>query len=105
MTPAIMVYVTAGDRDEALMISRAVVNERLAACANIFPEITAVYRWEGAVSEATEVVIILKTTDVQLAELTARIKELHSYDCPCVAAISIEGGNPDFIDWITQQTN
>jgi len=101
---AIMVYVTAGGRDEATKLAHAVIDERLAACVNILPEITAVFRWEGAVSEGAETAMIMKSTGALLPKLTARIKELHSYDCPCVVAIPIEGGNKAFIKWIADET-
>jgi len=101
---AIMVYVTAADRDEALTIARAVIAERLAACANILPGVTSVFHWDGDIIEDTETVLILKSTPANLDRLTERVKSLHSYDCPCVVALPIEGGNRAFIDWIREET-
>jgi periplasmic divalent cation tolerance protein len=98
------VYVTASSRDEALKIARHMVEERLAACANILPGITSVYWWEGKVQEEGEVSLILKTRRDLVDPLVARVKELHSYTCPCVVALPLSGGNPAFLDWIVKET-
>jgi periplasmic divalent cation tolerance protein len=99
-----MIYVTTSSREEALRIGRAVVADRLAACANVLPGITSVYRWQGEVQEEGETALILKTRSDLVERLTARVKELHSYDCPCVVALPIAGGNPDFLQWIAEET-
>jgi periplasmic divalent cation tolerance protein len=96
----IVVYVTAGNEAEALRIGRAVVEERLAACANAIPGMRSVYRWQGRIEEAVETVLILKSTEALVEELTRRIRELHSYELPCVVALKIAGGNPAYLDWI-----
>jgi len=93
-----LVYITTSSRVEASAIGRAMVDERLAACANVLGDITSFYWWEGAVQEDGEVSLILKTQDHLVDRLTQRVKELHSYDCPCVVAIPIAAGNPDFLD-------
>jgi periplasmic divalent cation tolerance protein len=99
-----MIYVTAGSNDEARRIGHSLVEARLAACANILPPMTSVYWWEGAVQEDSEVAMILKTRQDLVESLIERIRELHSYDCPCVVALPITGGNPDFLQWIDSQT-
>ncbi len=101
----VSVYVTAGNTDEAINIARTLIHERLAACANILGEITSVYRWEDAVHEDPETAIILKSRRDLVGPLTERIKELHSYDCPCVTALDITGGNPEFLAWIETETD
>lgn len=101
---AIFVYVTTADIAEARRIGRAVVERRLAACANAIDGMHSVYWWEGAVQEATEAVLILKTEKDRLQELIAAIKARHSYDCPCIEALDIADGNPDFLAWIRQET-
>ena len=103
MQPAI-VYVTAGSREEALRIARCAVEARIAACANVFPAITSVYRWDGAIQEDGEVSLILKTREDLIDVLVAKIKEIHSYDCPCVVSFPITGGNPAFLEWIAEET-
>ena len=101
---AAMIYITVGSRDEALAIARTVVEERLAACANVLSGATSVYWWEGAVQEDGEVPMILKTREDLVEPLVERVRELHSYDCPCVVALSIAAGNPDFLSWIAGET-
>ena len=98
------VYATVVDEAEAKRIAKAVVEERLAACANVFGSIQSVYRWDGRVCEGEEVALVLKTTDERMAELIDRIKQLHSYDTPCIACIPVIDGNPDFLEWIKQET-
>ena len=102
---AVMIYMTAGSQDEAQTIARQMVGERLAACANILAGVRSIYRWEGEVHDDPEVVVVMKTTAAKVALLTERIRTLHSYDCPCVVSVPIEGGNPEFFDWITQETS
>ena len=95
-----LVYVTVGSRLEAAKIADAVVVEKLAACANLLPGVRSVFEWQGKVCREEEVVLILKTVAGRMEKLTDRIKELHSYECPCIVYFSIDGGNPDFLSWI-----
>ena len=97
-------YVTAPSREAALAIGRAVVAERLAACANVVDGAASVYWWRGKLEEAREAVLILKTRAELVERLTARVKALHSYQCPCVVALPIAGGNPEYLDWIAAET-
>lgn len=101
---AMWVYVTASSRQEALSIGRAVVGERLAACANILDGMISIYWWERSLQEEGEASLILKTRSDLIDRLTARIGELHSYACPCVVAMPISAGNPAYLDWIFQET-
>ena len=97
-------YVTTPSRDEALTIGRTVVQERLAACANVLDGMTSIYWWQGALEQAGEAVLVLKTRADLVERLTARIRELHSYECPCVVALPIAAGNPEYLDWIAAET-
>lgn len=97
-------YVTAASREEAFAIGRALVEDRLAACANVMPGMTSLYWWDGKIEEGSEVVLILKTRANLTDRATARIRALHSYSCPCVVVLPIEGGNPDYLDWLRQET-
>jgi periplasmic divalent cation tolerance protein len=98
------VYVTAKDEAEAARIGRAVVSERLAACANVFGPIRSFYWWEGKVQDDSEAVLVLKSRAALIDSLVARIKSLHSYSVPCVVSLEIEAGNPDFLRWIGAET-
>lgn len=100
-----LIYITAESTYEARAIGRALVEARLAACANVLGPMTSIYRWEGVVQEGEEAVLIAKTTASLVDALTAKVRELHSYDCPCVVALPVDGGNPAFLDWIVAETN
>jgi len=94
------VYMTAGSKGEARSIGKALVEAKLAACVNIIDPMNSIYMWEGELQEATEVVLIAKTTEGRVRELIEKFKSLHSYDCPCAVAIPILTGNQPFLDWI-----
>jgi len=98
------VYITAEHAAEARAIGRALVEERLAACANILEGRHSIYRWKGEVREETEAVLIAKTREELVPALTARVIALHSYDCPCVVAMPIAGGNNAFVEWVHAET-
>ncbi len=101
---ATMIYVTAGSREEALGIGRALVEARIAACVNVLGPVTSIYWWENGVREDSEVGLIVKTRQDLVDSVVAKVKELHSYDCPCVVSLPITAGNPDFLDWIVNET-
>jgi periplasmic divalent cation tolerance protein len=98
------VYITVKDKAQGLAIGRALVEERLAACINLWEGMTSVYRWQGAVEQASEAVLIAKTTEPQLPAIIKRVKALHTYECPCVVAWPIGMGNPPYLEWIERET-
>ncbi len=100
--PINFVYMTAGSDDEAKTIAGALVASKLAACVNILDGMRSVYVWEGAVQEDTEWVLIAKTTEAQVPALIEKVKEVHSYDCPCIVSLPVADGNPAFLDWIAE---
>ena len=100
MEEPVLLYLTCANKDEAKTIARTLIDERLIACANILGKMTSVYRWEGTVVEDEEIAGLLKTRRDMAARATERVKELHSYDLPCVVGLPIQGGNPDFIGWL-----
>jgi len=104
MTQAVLVYITHENEARARALGRALVEARLAACANIFGAMTPIFRWEGEVREGSESVLIAKTRAALVEELTAFVQARHGYDCPCVVALPIVGGNPDFLAWIAAET-
>ncbi len=99
------VYITAADREQAETIGRTLVEERLAACANILPQITSFYWWEGAVQHEREAVLIAKSRAELVDRIVARVRALHSYSVPCVVALPIEQGNADFLRWVERETD
>ena len=100
----VAVCVTAPSRAEAETIGRALVEARLAASVNIVPGVSSFYWWEDAVRESDEAMLWAKTRIDLVEPLTARVKALHSYACPCVIALPITGGNPDYLAWIDAET-
>jgi periplasmic divalent cation tolerance protein len=101
---ACFVYITAPDKAAARDIGRALVDARLAACANIFDGMTSVYRWQGKIQEDSEAVLIAKTRADLVPALTEKVRALHRYDCPCIVALPVDGGSRAFLDWIDAET-
>lgn len=104
MDDFVFVYITTASIEEARHIGRRLVEERLAACGNILPGMESVYRWQGGVETASETVLIAKTRAALVDPLTARVRELHSYECPCVVALPIAAGNPAYLRWLGAET-
>jgi len=106
MTDKIVVLVTCGSAKEARKIVRAVVEKRLAACANILTSpVQSVYRWKGRVESAKEFLLIIKTTKARFPKLKAEVKRLHSYDVPEIIALPIAAGATDYLTWISESVN
>ena len=95
----LVVYVTA-PRAEAAAIARGLVERQLAACVNIVDAVRSVYRWEGAVQEDPEALLIIKTRKEAFATLRDAVTELHSYDCPEVIALPVVDGAPAYLKWV-----
>lgn len=104
MTQTRLIYVTAPNRQEARTIARTVVEEHLAACANILGDIESFYHWEGTLENGQEVALLFKTTTGQTQALIDRVKGLHSYTCPAIVALPIEQGFGPFLDWIVAES-
>jgi periplasmic divalent cation tolerance protein len=104
MTDAILVLTTLPTADAAAEVAKTVVDEKLAACANILPALRSIYRWEGKVQDENEVLVLLKTRQAQYERLKARILGLHPYEVPEVLAIPVEQGNQPYLDWIARET-
>jgi len=97
------IYITTGTKEEARKIGKALVNERLVACANILPA-ESIFLWQGNVEEEAEAVMFVKTRDELADKVINRVKELHSYEVPCIVSFSIESGNPEYLEWIGEST-
>ena len=104
MTQTCMIYATASSPEEARLIARTLVEEKLVACANLIDGATSVYRWQGVVEEATETIMIAKTTKALSGEALMRIEALHSYDVPCAVVYYMAGGLPSYLAWIAAET-
>lgn len=101
---AVFAYITTSSADEARRIANTVVADRLTACANIIPGMSSIYHWEGKIIESSETIVIFKTRDELFPALKNRIRELHSYKTPCIAALSVEDMNAPFLQWILDET-
>jgi periplasmic divalent cation tolerance protein len=102
MTDKRIVLSTAGSTEEAHKIARYLVDNQLAACVNIVPQIESIYRWQGKVESSAEWLLLIKTTSENVPAVEDAIRELHSYDLPECIAIAIEGGASAYLDWIGQ---
>lgn len=99
--PKLIVFVTCANRREAAKIARAIVEARLAACANILPgRLHSIYRWKGKVESARETMIILKTSRRRFDALRRKIERLHSYNTPEIIALPITIGARKYLAWI-----
>jgi periplasmic divalent cation tolerance protein len=98
------VYVTTSGREEARKIGRIIVEEKLAACANIIDGMESIYHWKGKVETGSECILIFKTTYSNVSRLSERVKSLHSYEVPCIISINLaeQEGNEDYLEWIIQ---
>lgn len=97
-------FVMAADEKEAARIARALVEENLAACANIVGPVRSIYRWRGAIEDAREFMLIVKTRARLFDRMAARVKELHSYEVPEIIALPLTAGWKPYLDWIVEST-
>lgn len=93
------------DAETARRIARTLVEERLAACANLIPGVESIYRWQGKIEQNPEVVALFKTTEAGQARLEARLKELHPYELPEILLFRPESGLPAYLRWIEENTS
>ncbi len=100
-----IVLVTAPDRDTALRLARGLVAERLAACVNVVPGATSVYRWEGEVQEEGEIVLVVKAAPGRLEDLERWIGAAHPYDVPEIVAIPTLATHGPYLDWARRETS
>lgn len=101
---ALLVISNLPDQASAERLARHVVETRTAACVNILAPCRSVYRWQGAVEEATEVPVLMKTTRERYPALEAAIRTLHPYELPEIIAVEIGVGLPAYLDWVVAQT-
>ena len=100
MSERLVVLMTAGSQQQAEKIAHTLVKEMLAACVNLLPGVTSVYRWEGEVQRDQEWLLVAKTTRQVLDDLVRRVQALHSYDLPEIVALPVVGGNQAYLRWI-----
>ena len=100
MPKALVVLVTSPDRKHADKIAQALIEEKLAACVNILPEIYSRYWWQGRIENDRELLLIIKTLPSRFKALQKRVLELHCYKAPEVLALPVMAGNPAYLKWL-----
>ena len=96
----VLVLTTLGADADAVALARVLVDERLAACVNILPPMTSIYRWKNAVEQDREQQVVMKTTAGRVAALEARLRQLHPYELPEFLVITASGGSAAYLDWV-----
>ena len=98
----LIIYVTAPDEETAAGIARALVEEKLVACAGIVPGVRSIYRWKGAVEDQQEVLIMAKTGKELFERVEARVKEMHPYEVPEIVAVPLTCGSHEYLEWLAE---
>lgn len=101
---AIVVFVTAPAEEEAAAIARALVEAKLAACVSIINNVRSIYSWQGNIEDDAELLMIVKTRKSLFAGLSAKIRELHSYDVPEIIALPVTESSNDYLEWLHNAT-
>ena len=102
-TTALLVLTTLGSADEARHFVTGLVADRLVACGTVLPRAASIYRWEGAITEEDEVVVLLKTDASKWDELAAAVQERHPYEVPELLAVPVERGMEVYLSWLTNE--
>ncbi|MGV3743059.1 MAG: divalent-cation tolerance protein CutA [Burkholderiaceae bacterium] len=100
---SILMLTNVPDAETARKIAHGLVESRLAACVNCLPQVASVYRWQGAIEEASEIMLLIKTTAEKYAEAEALIEVLHPYELPEIIAFAMDQGLPAYLKWIEQE--
>lgn len=98
--PCLLVLCTCPDRAVALDLGRLLVAEDLAACVNLIPELTSVFRWEERVETQTECLLLIKTTEARYPSLERRLQDAHPYQVPEIIAVPLKAGSPAYLAWL-----
>ena len=98
----IIILTTASSDKEAEIIGSKLINNKLAACVNIIPNIKSIYRWEGKINEDSEYLLIIKTVKRAEEDVFENIRKLHSYDTPEMISIPITGGVKSYLNWLSK---
>ena len=104
LSDAIIVFMTASNGEEAARLADMLVGAHLAACVQILPEMESVYRWQGKIERAPEILLLAKTTRSKFEELEREVRALHSYDTPEIIAVPVIAGSASYLDWLIQST-
>jgi periplasmic divalent cation tolerance protein len=100
----LVAFCTFPDRESAETIATTLVEERLAACVNLVPDLTSLYRWQGELHREPECLLLIKTTAARFEALRARLRALHPYELPEIIGLPISHGDPAYLQWLTENT-
>jgi len=100
----LVVLVTASSEEEGLKIASALVDAEMVACVNMIEKVRSIFKWRGKVEDEKETLLIIKTRTERMAEVVAKVKEVHSYDVPEVIALPVVEGNQSYLRWIDEVT-
>ena len=103
-TDAIVVFITAANGEEATRLADMLVGAHIAACVQILPEMESVYRWQGKIERASEILMVVKTTRDRFDDLEREVRALHSYDTPEIVAVPIVAGSASYLEWLSNMT-
>ncbi len=104
MSDYLVVFVTASNEEEAVKISKTLVEEKIAGCVNIIKNIRSIYSWQGKIEDDSEVLMIIKTRADLFENLEKRVKSLHSYTVPEIIAFRIKKGSENYLKWLDEVT-
>src|SRR3954469_18328809 len=104
MTDAMIVLTTLHDAEVAATLAKTVVEERLAACANLFPALRSIYKWQSKIEDQNEVLVLFKTRQEHYARLQSRVLEWHPYEVPELLAVPVEQAYQPYLDWLARET-
>ncbi|MBT3047352.1 MAG: divalent-cation tolerance protein CutA [Candidatus Thiodiazotropha sp.] len=99
-TPLLLILCTAPDRESALKLANALVEQDLAACVNLTSPVTSVYRWQGKLEQSEEILLLIKTTEKKYRDVEAALRAQHPYELPEIIAVPVEQGLDDYLDWV-----
>lgn len=104
MHEILLVLTNVPDEATGEAIARALVEDRLAACVNLLPAVQSIYRWQGAIEQAHETTLLIKTTPQRYPELEAAIRARHPYEVPEIVAVPVTAGLPAYLAWVAMET-
>lgn len=104
-TSLLLILTTAPDQETAKQLAKSLVEQRLAACVNILPQINSVYEWEGKLEISDESLLLIKSTQRNYPAVERTLRAIHPYELPEILAVPVEQGLQDYLDWVERCTN
>jgi periplasmic divalent cation tolerance protein len=102
-TGFIAVLVTASDENEARRLAALLIEQKKAACVNIIPIVSSLYRWQGKIETGSESLMVIKSKSSLLDDIITLVKANHSYEVPEIIALPVSGGSPEYLGWLEDE--